>query len=129
MRVYLAGPIFGTSDNQANAWRQTVRDALSGRGFTFVDPMVRDYRGSEDANPRAIVDADLADIASCDVVFAFCWQPSVGTAMELRAAFAEMHTTTIVVAASPVSPWLRAHATHLCATLGDGIVTLARLSA
>lgn len=126
MRVYLAGPINSVSDHQAHAWRDEVITALDGRGITFVNPMVRDYRGHEDENVSAIVEGDLTDIASCDVLLAYCWKPSYGTAMEIRHAAAELRIPVIVVATAPVSPWLRYHATELYPTLGDAVVALAR---
>ena len=126
MRLYLAGPINGTTDNQAFAWRDTVTSALAGR-VECVSPMVRDYRGKESENVAAIVEGDLADIASCDVVLAYCWQPSYGTAMEIRAAAHELKKPVHVVCAPPVSPWLAYHAT-VHATLGDAVLAIARLA-
>lgn len=125
MRVYLAGSINGCTDSQAKAWRENVISALDGRGLEFVNPMVRDYRGKEDENVAAIVEGDKADIRSCDAVFAYCWQPSYGTAMEIFYAADTLKLPVYVVAAEPVSPWLRYHATQIFATLGDAIATLA----
>ncbi len=123
-RLYLAGPIFGTTDLQANAWRDTVASALEGK-WECVSPMVRDYRGTEDADFKTIVDGDLADIASCDAMLANCWQASYGTAMEIRHAAADQQMPVHVVATLPASPWLHYHAT-VHAALGDAVVALAR---
>lgn len=126
MRVYLAGPIFGTSDEEAWAWRKELRDEFP--SVEFVDPMARDYRGREDESPQEIVDSDLADIASCDIVLANCWKVSAGTAMELRAAFAEMHKKTIVIARPPVSPWLLVHASEWVTHMTGAIRALRRFA-
>ncbi len=122
--VYLCGPIFGTTDQEAKAWRESVQVALAGR-YEFLDPMRRDYRGTESANVAAIVEGDEADLQACDVVLVFANRPSWGTAMEIRAAAKEYGKPVHVVAQSPVSPWLAYHAT-VHATLGDAVVALAR---
>lgn len=129
MRVYLAGSINGCTDTQAKDWRAIVTSALSNRGFTFLDPMARDYRGREDANTAEIVEGNQADIQSCDLMLAYCWQPSYGTAMEIFYAAHVLRLPVYVVATSPVSPWLRYHASRLFANLGDAIVDLARIGA
>jgi nucleoside 2-deoxyribosyltransferase len=115
-RVYLAGPINGTSDSEANAWRSEVK-----KHFSCVDPMDRDYRSVEDQNVAAIVDGDKDDIESCDVVLANCWKPSPGTSMEIIFAwFSEIPVVT-VVPEGPVSPWIRYHSTAVVRDLADAI--------
>jgi nucleoside 2-deoxyribosyltransferase len=110
MRVYLAGAIHGMNTYQATAWRDEAKRLRP--DIEFVDPMVRDDRGQEDANVDAIVDGDLADIASCDAVLASAENPSWGTAMEIRAASHEMGKRVIAFRWKPdVSPWLKKHAT------------------
>ncbi len=129
-RLYLAGPINGTTDLQATAWRDEAARVLEGL-WECVNPMVRDYRGKEYFNVKAIVEGDLADIATCDAVLAYCWQPSYGTAMEIRHAAHELKIPVHVVTglqAAPVSPWLQYHAT-IHRTLDDALATLARESA
>ncbi len=44
--------------------------------------MRRDFRGRTEGHEREIVEGDLADIDSCDVVLAAFTQPDEGTAME-----------------------------------------------
>lgn len=128
MRVYLAGPINGTTDKQAHQWRDTVKAALQGRDVQFVDPMVRDYRGKETENVAAIVEGDQADILSCDLLFAYCWTPSYGTAMEIQFAHQwDVETWAIVEGKAP-SPWIAYHA-RVFASLGDAVLELARRSA
>jgi nucleoside 2-deoxyribosyltransferase len=110
MIVYLAGPINGCTDCEANSWREQVKDTIGAENC--LDPMRRDYRGHEDTVQREIVENDKEDIFNADVVLAYCWQVSVGTSMEVLLAW-EMHKPVIVVvpADMPVSPWLRYHAT------------------
>lgn len=54
MIIYLAGPINGCTDAQANDWRTEAKRIAAERGHTCLDPMARDYRGreSEAANPK-----------------------------------------------------------------------------
>ncbi len=106
---YLAGPINGCDDDEANGWRQGFMAELP--EHEWLDPMVRDYRGREDDCVQEIVEGDMADIDTCDFVVAYCWQPSWGTAMELRYAFEKGKPIFAVVPKGMrVSPWLRYHA-------------------
>lgn len=125
MRVYLAGPIHDCTDSQANGWRGQVRAAWGGMPIVCVDPMARDYRGKEAENVSGIVDGDKQDIASCDLVLAFCWRPSWGTAMEIHYAHS-IGVPVHAVVTPPVSPWVAYHAT-VYDTLGDAVVAIARL--
>lgn len=109
MTVYLAGPINGTSDQEAYGWRDLVRGY--GLDVTIFDPMVRDYRGKEHESISVIVEGDKADIDQCDVVLAYCWQPSYGTAMELLYAWERgKRVIAVVPTGQPVSPWVAYHA-------------------
>jgi len=110
MRVYLAGAINGMNTYQATAWREEAKKMRP--DIEWVDPMVRDYRGQESVNVDAIVDGDLADIASCDALLCSAENPSWGTAMEIRAASSEMGKPVIAFCWRPhPSPWLLKHAT------------------
>lgn len=124
MRVYLAGPINECTDGQVNGWRNTVREALAGRGIELVDPMARDYRGRESENVAGIVEGDKADIESCDLVFAYCWKSSTGTSMEIHHAWTK-RIAVYAVASAPVSPWLAYHAT-VFPSLGDAVLATAQ---
>jgi nucleoside 2-deoxyribosyltransferase len=108
-RVYLAGPINGCTDDEANNWRDIAKTRLGARNC--IDPMRRDYRGREEQCVTEIVDGDKNDISSSDVVIANCWQVSWGTAMEIH--FAHSLSKPVIAVAPPgarVSPWLRYHA-------------------
>lgn len=108
MRVYLAGPINGCSDEEARGWREAAKQLRP--DIEWVDPMARDYRGREVENAGAIVDGDCADIESCDKVLAWVARATWGTAMEIRAAVAEYRRPVIGwgAPANP-SPWLTVH--------------------
>lgn len=109
--VYLAGPINGCSDAEAHEWRAAASRILGGR---VLDPMARDYRGSEDTNVRDIVEGDKADIDACAAVLAYCPRPSVGTSMEVLYAYERGIPVVVVVPeGASVSPWLRYHAVWL----------------
>lgn len=110
-KVYLAGPINGCSDEQANAWRERARELLVAQGFEVCDPMARDYRGREGDFAAELVAADLADIRGCDAVLVSCARPSWGTAMEVRFAHAEAHKFVVGFLPDPehASPWLLQH--------------------
>jgi nucleoside 2-deoxyribosyltransferase len=105
-KVYLAGPIFGCSDDQANKWRQQAKTLFS----DTIDPMERDYRGREDANVREIVELDKRDIDRCDTLLVWFSRPSVGTSMEALYAW-DRGKRIIVVndSGNPLPPWLTYH--------------------
>lgn len=125
--VYLAGPINGCTDDEANGWRQGFMESLA--GCKFLDPMVRDYRGREDECVGEIVEGDKADIDACDIFLAYCWQVSWGTAMEIYYAWErwgypqgrkpKKHIILVVPEGSRISPWLRHHSDLIIPTLAD----------
>lgn len=124
--VYLAGPINGCTDDEANTWRDQVKLALGVENT--LDPMRRDYRGIEDESVREIVEGDLEDIINSDIMLANCWQVSWGTAMEI---FYANEIGKAVIAVLPpdarVSPWLRWHA-EVVHSLDDALARIGELS-
>jgi nucleoside 2-deoxyribosyltransferase len=118
MRVYLAGPIGGMSDDQARSWREIATQLLTDRGANVLDPMIRDYRGKEDLSTQAIVEGDKADIDQADVVLANCWTPSPGTSMEILYAHEQgKRVITVVPTGSRVSPWITYHSQEVVSSL------------
>lgn len=119
MKVYLAGPINGCSDEEANAWRTRAKSLLP----DVLDPMDRDYRGQEKGNVDAIVEGDKADIDACDMVIAYCPKPSVGTSMEVLYCYGDIEQRkpciVVVPNGSSISPWLRYHATTVVSTIEE----------
>lgn len=127
--VYLAGGINGLSDADANGWRTRAKELLP-REIGVLDPMSRDYRGSEDENVADIVHGDLADIKQCQAMIANCPRPSWGTAMEIHwthhlcndsSGYRSCKIVAVVPDGVPVSPWLRFHADAVVSTLEKAV--------
>jgi nucleoside 2-deoxyribosyltransferase len=106
-RIYLAGPIMGCDGDLSKAWRKQLAARL--RGFDVIDPTK--WGGGDEETSDIVVRNDKRAIASCDIMIAYCWKPSVGTSMEILYAF-EHALYIIVVGCGTVvnSPWIRAHA-------------------
>ena len=128
MLIYLAGPIFGCADSECRDWRATVRGILADYvrhwDHDVIDPMDRDYRGREDEPgiAREVVEGDKDDIRRCDVVLVYYDHPSVGTSMEVFYAHSIGKRVVVFnVTGGRLSPWLRHHATRVCATLEDAV--------
>jgi nucleoside 2-deoxyribosyltransferase len=118
MKIYLAGPINGCTDEQANGWRSRVK-ALHA---DCLDPMSRDYRGKESDSVAEIVEGDKSDIDQCDAVLVYFERPSVGTSMEVLYAW-ERKKPVIVIDHSdkPISPWLKYHSNYICLSVFEAI--------
>lgn len=120
--VYLAGPITGaTSDFMGYTWRDVLEKEL-GDKYTFLNPIKRRIEefGSADAvadNMHKVIERDLEDIASSDVVVFYAPTGSAGSAME--EFFAKRITNTPVVFVIPetklheTSKWLYDHANQV----------------
>lgn len=114
MKIYLAGPINGCSDNECKDWRACATQLLG--ADNVFDPMCRDYRGREQEPgiAAAIVEQDKADIRASSGVLVYYDRPSVGTSMEVLYAWA-CGIPVFVIDATGVggrlSPWLVYHAT------------------
>jgi nucleoside 2-deoxyribosyltransferase len=108
LTVYLAGPIFGCTDDECRAWREQAKYFLGG-AIKTLDPMRRDYRGREAASAAEIVHGDLADIEQCDVVLANVSKPTWGTGMEIAHAHMLGKPAFAFGATNPASPWLLHH--------------------
>lgn len=126
-RVYLAGPIFGKTDEECMGWRKDASEWLRLHGFEPVDPMVRDHRGKEDIAPEAIVSADKEDINTCGFVLVNANNPSWGTAMEL--VYAMQYDCTVVAFATHanaprISPWLRIHTDAIYESLDHALADI-----
>jgi len=111
-KVYLAGPIFGRSDEECSAWRETAKRELRDVAIV-VDPMDRDYRGREDVDYERIVRNDKKNISICEAMLVYHDGPSVGTAMEVHYAY-DLGYVKVALAmpdtSAPLSPWMRYHA-------------------
>jgi nucleoside 2-deoxyribosyltransferase len=100
-RVYLAGPPF------ADEYRRRASQLLEAAGDEPVDPMRRDFRGRTEGREAEIVEGDLKDIDSCDVVLASFTAPDEGTAMEAWYAHANGIPVIAFTGGTPVHPWAR----------------------
>jgi nucleoside 2-deoxyribosyltransferase len=112
VKVYLAGPINGCTDEQAKGWREEARELLEKSGHEVFDPMVRDYRGRElePGIAAEIVEQDKNDIRACGGMLVYYERPSVGTSMEVF--FADDEGKVVIVvdkSGKPLSPWLTYH--------------------
>jgi nucleoside 2-deoxyribosyltransferase len=98
-RVYLAGPPF------ADEYRTRAAALVAAAGFEAVDPMRRDFRGGTVGHETEIVEGDLADIDSCDVVLAAFTAPDEGTAMEAWYAHSRGIAVVGYTGGTPAHPW------------------------
>lgn len=128
MKVYLAGPIAGCSDDEVQDWRREAADMLYGRyGIETIDPAARDFRGVE-MTPSIvdhIVEGDKHDIYTADAVLFNCWKPGWGTPMEML--FAYQHdkiTVAIVPEGTSCSPWITYHVDMIVRTVEDAVHVL-----
>ena len=123
MTVYLAGPINGCSDDEANTWRERATEVLTRMGAEVLDPMRRDYRGRENdpGIAKKIVTLDLEDIDACDVLLVMSPKPSTGTSMEVWEATQHMGKPAVLIAPLDVSPWMRFCATEHVETLDEAL--------
>jgi nucleoside 2-deoxyribosyltransferase len=118
-RVYLAGPPF------ADEYRRRATVLADAAGWEPVDPMRRDFRGGTAGHETEIVDGDLADIDSCDVVLADFTSPDEGTAMEAWYAHARGVPVVVYSGGSPAHPWTVYVAASVHADLEDAVAAVA----
>lgn len=124
MKIYLAGPINGCTDEEANGWRSKVKELHS----DVLDPMARDYRGKEAESVNDIVEGDKNDIEACDGVLVWYEKPSVGTSMEILYAWEHSRIVVIVDRSEkPLSPWLVYHSDDQVKTIEDALVAFKRI--
>lgn len=120
-KIYLAGPINGCTDAEANDWRSAAKKLHS----DVLDPMDRDYRGKESENVASIVEGDKDDIAVCDAVLVYFEKPSVGTSMEVFFAW-QLGKPVVIVNRSgkPPSPWLVYHSSTVVGSIEEAIAKI-----
>lgn len=148
--VYLAGPISGCTDGEANDWRSTASSKLADFGITGISPLrcepIHGERYGVDnpdprfGVPRAIASKNIFDVRNCDMMLAYfppeetdpkfdgwCeghykW-PSVGTIWEIGLA-GMANKPTIVVCQNTIlakHPVIQAGASWLLDNLDDGL--------
>lgn len=122
MKIYLCGPINGCGDNECNDWRSFVKERFPDQ---TIDPMRRDFRGSENKCVNEIVELDKKDVEDCDIVLANCPKPSVGTSMEIFYAHSlKKPVITIVPDVETASPWLKYHSMVMVDSLGSACLLI-----
>lgn len=119
-RVYLAGP--PDSDEYRRRAGALVREA----GWEPVDPFRRDYRGRTRGNEVELVEGDLADIESCDVVLAAFTAPDEGTAMEAWHAHGLGKRVIAYTDGAEPHPWTVYVADAVCADLEAAVEAATR---
>jgi nucleoside 2-deoxyribosyltransferase len=117
-RVYLAGPPY------ADEYRRRAAALVRDHGWEPVDPMRRDFRGATQGKEADIVEGDLADIDSCDVVLAAFTSPDEGTAMEVWYAHSRGKRVIAYTGGTPPHPWTVYVADAICADLERAIESL-----
>jgi nucleoside 2-deoxyribosyltransferase len=117
-RVYLAGPPF------AEEYRSRASALAEAAGWEPVDPMRRDFRGRTEGREAEIVEGDLADIASCDVVLASFTEPDEGTAMEAWYAHSQGIPVVAYTGGSWAHPWTVYVSRSVHVALEDAVAAL-----
>jgi len=119
--IYLCGPIQNRSDEECVLWRSKATALLD--PLPVLNPIRRNYRGREldDGIAAEVVEGDIDDISKAACLLVMFDRPSVGTAMEIRAAYMEYSIPVFVVdiSDSPRSPWLIYHTTQFFGSLED----------
>lgn len=120
LKVYLAGPINGCTDEECRRWRSHARQMLEPT-HAVIDPMDFDCRGLEREMAGEIIKHDLERLDEADIVLVNAKRPSWGTAMEL--VYARQGGKPVIAYVgfgnSDVSPWLQGHSAKVCATLTE----------
>ncbi len=111
------------SEGVAREWRSVAAREL-GRDFLILDPMRRDFKDREVDSANEIVEFDLQDVRSADLLLVNYSKPSIGTAMEVF--YASHDLGKFVIAFSPVpfkdcSPWMVKFATKILPSLEQAI--------
>lgn len=112
-RIYLSGPIYGTTDKDQK-WRTVVAKKLS-KWYEILDPLKRDYRKTKFncVNSRDIVLGDLKELDHSNVIIANCERPGWGTAMEIFYGHMKGKPILFFTSNKNPSPWLLSHARNV----------------
>jgi nucleoside 2-deoxyribosyltransferase len=112
-RVYLSGPINGTTDCD-QVWRKSAAQII-GDSYQVLDPLRRDCRNMKFTTVSSVnlVRQDLEEIDHAHVILANCAKPGWGTSMEIFYAHMKGKPILFFGAGNNPSPWLLAHARNL----------------
>jgi nucleoside 2-deoxyribosyltransferase len=123
LTIYLCGPIMDERAGKARAWRQVATRALR-KDFAILDPLRRNFKDREFDSANEIVEFDLQDVRSADLLLVNYSKPSIGTSMEVF--YAGHDLGKFVIAFSPFSfkessPWMLKFSTKILPTLEGAI--------
>ena len=125
MRVYLAGPMDDSTEDELGGWRKEATSVFEGMGIRTLNPIDRPYRNKDyKYDPESVlpdlVEADKIDIEASDVLLANCTKVSVGTSMEILLAWMK-DKQVIVVAPEGVHPsaWIYYHSHKVFKTMEE----------
>lgn len=121
--IYLCGPIMDEHKGIARNWREAAVRQL-GKSFVMLDPMRRNFKDREVDSANEIVEFDLQDIRSADILLVNYSKASIGTAMEVF--YASNNLGKFVVAFSAFefqncSPWMVRYCTKILPSLEEAI--------
>jgi nucleoside 2-deoxyribosyltransferase len=121
--IYLCGPIMEAHAGAAREWRRVAVKKL-GKQFRLLDPMRRNFKDREVDSANEIVEFDLQDIRSADILLVNYNKASIGTAMEVF--YASNNLGKFVVAFAPFefkecSPWMVRYCTKILPSLEAAI--------
>ena len=119
LKIYLAGPVDNCSSSEQMVWRRMVQSVY--HQYKYMDPMAYEVdvmRGKKSMNE--IIQLEKQDIYNCDVLLAYPWNPSSGTAMEIMYAYMlntdvrrndKIKIVVVIEKNKYLSPWISHHAT------------------
>lgn len=86
--VYLAGPVLGMTEDQANDWRKLADNDLADFGIVGISPLRCEpihgetyeagYPDERFGTARAIMSKNMFDVKQCDMVLAYIPKPEPG---------------------------------------------------
>jgi nucleoside 2-deoxyribosyltransferase len=117
--VYLSGPIMDEHEGHAREWRQKAKALLSPY-FELLDPMRRNFKDREVDSANEIVEFDLQDVKTADILLVNYNRASIGTSMEVF--HASHNLGKFVISFSPLefkdcSPWMIRYSTKILPSL------------
>jgi len=121
LTVYLSGPIMDDHDGSAREWREAAKKLLL-PSFRILDPMRRKFVDRQVDSANEIVEFDLQDVRTADIILVNYNKASIGTAMEVF--YAAHDLGKFVVSFSPLSfencsPWMIKHSTKILHSLEE----------
>ena len=119
--IYLSGPIMDEHAGTAREWREAAGQLLS-KEFRLLDPMRRKFVDRQVDSANEIVEFDLQDVRTADILLVNYNKPSIGTSMEVF--YAAHDLGKFVVAFSPFeykdcSPWMARYCTKILGSLEE----------